>query len=281
MKRFFVLATTVLFASPLLAGDSKDYPNVVEWKLKDTGYHTGDMVKYKSNIFRAAYWAGKEPGTDPGWSLYDELYDETSHSATQAAKIIGYLPTWRTDLDYHNAAIYQNITHGIIAFLQFDSKNLGELDTTTTQAVTKIVRPVVTNAHKSGTYISVALGGATDYGFLNLLTAVGSSNSDARLDKAVQNVAKFIKDNALDGVDLDLECWWDPNGNAANDQGGRAKTKGAHPAGSALVLFAQKLKAALPGKLLSATLFLKKLGMQGVILWELSNEVWDDGKSIV
>src|SRR4029077_6903449 len=27
--------------------------------------------------------------------------------------------------------------------------------------------------------------------------------------------------------------------------------------------------------------FLKKLGMQGVILWEMSNEVWDDGKSIV
>jgi GH18 family chitinase len=255
MKTFFVLATTVSLTSSLLAGDSKDYPNVAEWKLKDTGYHTGDMVKYKSNIFRAAYWAGKEPGTDPGWSLYDELYNETSHSATQAAKIIGYLPTWRTDLDYNNAAMYQNITHGIIAFLQFDEKNLGELNTKTVQQVTKIVQPVVTNAHKSGTYISVALGGATDYGFLNLLTAVGSNGSDARLDKAVQNVAKFVKDNALDGVDLDLECWWDPNGNASNDQGGRAKSKGAHPAGSALVLFAQKLKAAMPGKLLSATLF--------------------------
>ena len=56
-------------------------------ELKDTGYHTGDMVKYKSNIFRAAYRAGKEPGADPGWSLYDE----TSHNATQAAKVIGTL----------------------------------------------------------------------------------------------------------------------------------------------------------------------------------------------
>jgi hypothetical protein len=111
MKTFFVLATTVSLTSSLLAGDSKDYPNVAEWKLKDTGYHTGDMVKYKSNIFRAAYWAGKEPG---------------------------------------------------------------ELDDKSAKAVTKIVQPVVTNAHKSGTYISVAIGGATDYGFLNLLTAVGS-----------------------------------------------------------------------------------------------------------
>jgi hypothetical protein len=91
----------------LLAGESKDYANVAEWKSKDTGYHTGDMVKYKSNIFRAAYWAGKEPGTDPGWSLYDELYDETSRNTTQSAKVIGYLPTWRKDLDYNNAAMYQ------------------------------------------------------------------------------------------------------------------------------------------------------------------------------
>ena len=64
-------------------GSSTDYPNVSEWTAKPSGYHTGDMVKYKGNIFRAAYWAGKEPGVDPGWSLYDELYDETPHSPTQ------------------------------------------------------------------------------------------------------------------------------------------------------------------------------------------------------
>jgi len=255
MKTLLVLSTMVFLTSSLLAGESKDYQNVAEWKLKDTGYHTGDMVKYKSNIFRAAYWAGKEPGVDPGWSLYDELYDETSHSATRAAKIIGYLPTWRKDLDYNNAVFYQNITHGIIAFLQFDQKNLGELDANSAKAVTAIVPQVVTTAHKYGTYSMVAIGGATDYGFLNLLTAVGSNASDARLDKAVQNISKFVKDNALDGVDLDLECWFDPNGDASKDQGGRPKSKGPHPAGSALVLFAQKLKAALPGKLLSATPF--------------------------
>jgi len=31
-------------------------------------------------------------------------------------------------LDYGNSVMYQNITHGIIAFLQFDENNLGELD---------------------------------------------------------------------------------------------------------------------------------------------------------
>jgi GH18 family chitinase len=236
-------------------GSSKDYSNVAEWKSKDTGYHTGDMVRYKNNIFRAAYWAGKEPGVDPGWSLYDELYDQTWPTPTTVAKIIGYLPTWRTDLDFGNAVVYQNITHGIIAFLNFDETNLGELDQTSVKAVTGIVQQVVTTAHKAGTYISIAIGGAVDYGFLNLLTAVGSNASDARLDKAVQNVTQFVKDNALDGVDLDLECWWDKNGDASKDQGGRDKSKGPHPAGSALLAFAQKLKAALPGKLVSATLF--------------------------
>jgi GH18 family chitinase len=236
-------------------GNSKDYSNVAEWKTKDTGYHTGDMVRYKNNIFRAAYWAGKEPGVDPGWSLYDELYDQTSANPTTTAKIIGYLPTWRTDLDFGNAMMYQNITHGIIAFLNFDENHLGELDQTSVKAVTAIVQQVVTAAHQAGTYISVAIGGAVDYGFLNLLTAVGSNASDARLDKAVQNVAQFVKDNALDGVDLDLECWWDKNGDASKDQGGRDKSKGAHPAGSAQVTFAQKLKAAMSGKLVSATTF--------------------------
>ena len=151
--------------------------------------------------------------------------------------------------------MYQNLTHGVIAFLNFDENNLGELDQTSVKAVTAIVQQVVTAAHQAGTYISVAIGGAVDYGFLNLLTAVGSNASDARLDKAVQNVAQFVKDNALDGVDLDLECWWDKNGDASKDQGGRDKSKGPHPAGSAQVTFAQKLKAALPGKLVSATTF--------------------------
>ena len=236
-------------------GSSKDYSNVAEWTTKDTGYHTDDMVRYKNNIFRAAYWAGKEPGVDPGWSLYDELYDQTSPNPTTTAKIIGYLPTWRKDLDFGSAVMYQNITHGIIAFLNFDENNLGELDQTSAKAVTAIVQKVVTAAHQAGTYISVAIGGAVDYGFLNLLTAVGGNASDARLDKAVQNVAQFVKDNALDGVDLDLECWWDKNGDASKDQGGRDKSKGAHPAGSAQVTFAQKLKAAMSGKLVSATAF--------------------------
>lgn len=238
-------------------GTSQDYPHVPEWVVKDTGYHTGEMVRYQNNIFIASYWAGQAPGTDPGWALYDELYDQTSHPATQPAKIIGYLPTWRKQerFNYSNGAMYQSITHGMIAFLTFNETRPGELNAQSVSDVSALVPQVVTTAHQYGTYISVSLGGATDYGFLNLLTAIGSNGNDPRLGQAVQNVVKFVTDNALDGVDLDLECWWDRNGDPTKDQGGRATSTGPHPAGTALTLFAQQLKQAMPDKLVSATLF--------------------------
>ena len=88
------------------------------------------MVKYQGNIFHADFWASEPGKGDPdhnGWRLYDELYDVTPHTPTTEAKIIGYLPTWRKSegFDYGNAVMYQNITHGIVAFLMFDPVQLG------------------------------------------------------------------------------------------------------------------------------------------------------------
>ena len=61
-------------------GFSQDYPDVPDWVAKPEGYQTGAVVKYKGNVFYAAFWAS-EPGVgDPnsnGWRLYDELYDQT------------------------------------------------------------------------------------------------------------------------------------------------------------------------------------------------------------
>lgn len=42
------------------------------------------------------------------------------------------------------------------------------------------------------------------------------------LKKLVDNIAKFVGDNKLDGVDLDLECWWPAEGSKAADQGGNS-----------------------------------------------------------
>ena len=237
-------------------GSSADYPDVAEWTLKDTGYHTGDMVRYRNNIFRAAYGAGKEPGVDPGWSLVDELYDQAPPAAGPP-KIIAYIPTWRRaeGFNYGNPELYKYITHGIIAFLMFNESGAVEFDPKSVADTQEIVQPIVAAAHPAGTYVSVAVGGATDYAFLNLLTAIGDNENHPSLDAAVQLVARFVHDNGLDGVDLDLECWWDRAGDASKDQGGRKTEQGPHPAGKALALFAKKLKAAMPGKLVSAAVF--------------------------
>ncbi|MBD2413938.1 hypothetical protein FACHB389_19505 [Nostoc calcicola FACHB-389] len=243
-------------------GVSTDYPNVPDWVSKSEGYQTGAMVKYKGNIFYANFWAS-EPGVgdakNNGWRFYDELYDQTPHTATEQAKIIAYIPTWRKkeEFNYANEEMYQYITHGIVAFLMFSETNLGEFDPTSVNDVNAVLSNIVNTGHEKGTRISIALGGAVDYGFLNLMTSVGNNSANPLLDKAVQNVVNFVNSNDLDGVDLDLECWWDKNNDPSKDQGGRDKNKGQgpHPAGYGLTLFAQKLKQAMPDKLVSATLF--------------------------
>lgn len=185
------------------------------------------------------------------------MYDQTPHTPTDQAKIIAYIPTWRKEegFNYANDEMYRYITHGIIAFLQFSEINLGEFDPQSVKDVYAILSDVVNTGHRNGTRISIALGGAVDYGFLNLMTSIGNNPDNPLLDQAVQNVVNFVNLNNLDGVDLDLECWWDRNGDPSKDQGGRSTSQGAHPAGSALTLFAQKLKQAMPDKLVSAAIF--------------------------
>ena len=239
-------------------GLSTDYSNVPEWVAKPEGYQTGAVTKYKGNIFRAAFWAS-EPGVGDananGWRFFDELYDQTPHTVTRQPKVIAYIPTWRTQegFDYGNGEMYQYITHGIIAFLTFSETNLGEFDPASVTEVTTILPDVVTAGNLYGTKIMVALGGAADYGFLYLMTAIGNDPAAPQLDQAVRNVVDYVTTNSLGGVDLDLECWWGKPGE--KDQGGRMKSEGPHPAGRGLTLFAQKLKQAMPDKLVSATIF--------------------------
>jgi GH18 family chitinase len=239
-------------------GLSQDYPNVPDWVAKPEGYQTGAMCKYNGNIFYANFWAA-EPGVgdanNNGWRFYDELYDLTPHTPTEQAKIIAYIPTWRTveGFNYSNDEMYRYITHGIVSFLMFSENNPGEFEPKSLEEVNTILSSVVDAGHRNGTRISIALGGAVDFGFLNLMTSVGNNPGDPLLDRAVQNVVSFVNSHNLDGVDLDLECWWGKPGQG--DMGGRPKADGPHPAGFALTLFAQKLKQAMPDKLVSAAIF--------------------------
>jgi GH18 family chitinase len=241
-------------------GLSKDYSHVPDWVEKPEGYQTGEMVKYEGNVFIAAFWASKPGEGEPsenGWRLHDELYDVTSSPATEPAKIIGYIPTWRKKegFDYANVEMYRNITHGIVSFLMFSETDLGEFESKSVDDVNAILSDVVLTGHVCGTHILIALGGATDYGFLYLMERIGNNPDDPVLEKAVKNVVDFVKKNGLDGVDLDLECWWDKNSDPNKDQGGRLKSDGAHPAGKGLTEFAKQLKKAMPDKIISAALF--------------------------
>ncbi len=247
-------------------GISQDYTDVPQWVQKPPGegYDGGSVVKYQDNIFNTTYWTPYTPGEahfdefgNPvhGWQLYDEMYDLTSDTPTEQAKIIAYIPTWIEDFDHSKEEMYQYITHGIISFLQFSEDNLGEFDPESLDKVNAILSDVVEIGHRKGTYISIALGGAEDYGFQNLMNAIGNNIEDPRLDAAVEKVVDFVNSNDLDGVDLDLECWWDSEGNLELDQGGRTEDDGPHPAGYALTFFAQKLKQAMPNKLVSAAVF--------------------------
>jgi GH18 family chitinase len=241
-------------------GVSADYQNVEQWQ-RGTQYTSPARVKHNGNIFDLSFGQNEtyEPAVGDaahnGWRFYDELYDQTSVAPTDQAKVIAYIPCWRQKegFNYSNDEIYRYITHGIVAFLTFSETTLGEFDSTSIEDVNAILSDVVNTGHRNGTRISIALGGANDYGFLALMTSVGNDPASPLLDHAVQNVVNFVTSNNLDGVDLDLECWWGKPGE--RDQGGRETAAGPHPAGSALMLFAQRLKQAMPGRLVSAAVF--------------------------
>ena len=125
--------------------------------------------------------------------------------------------------------------------------------------VSAIIGEVVAVGHAAGARIMIALGGADDYGFKSLMTDIAqSAKNDAgalqRLDSAARQVVEFVTANGLDGVDLDLECWWDENGDPSKDEGER-DAGDPHPAGVGLTAFAKKLRELLPEKTISAAVF--------------------------
>ncbi|WP_281613912.1 glycosyl hydrolase family 18 protein [Flammeovirga sp. SubArs3] len=189
---------------------------------------------------------------------------------TGAQRIIGYVPTWKGspgDLDY------SKVTHVNVAFLEFDMKEgtaytasdfaSGDFSAESQHVLDSLLPIIVPKAHAQGATISIAVGGAIDYGFLKVMEQYKSN--PAIIDVTADKLLAFVDKYNLDGIDLDLECWWaDPAIPGTTEQGGRTRgtdkwggevEQGAHPASYGLTLLAKKLRAKRPSLLLSSAVF--------------------------
>ena len=115
---------------------------------------------------------------------------------------------------------------------------------------------VLAKAKAKNVKVSVALGGATDYAFLWLMSKY--YNNDQKLEEIATLLVNYINERQLDGIDLDLECWWaDPTISGTSDQGGRVRgskwgdgDKGPHNAAIGLTNLSKKLREKMPNKLI-------------------------------
>ncbi|MEH1800633.1 MAG: glycosyl hydrolase family 18 protein [Nostoc sp.] len=82
-------------------GLSTDYLGIPDWVNKPEGYQAGVTVRYNQNIFKTAFW-GSEPGVgnpeENGWRFDDELYDLTSQAHTQVADYVEWIGVMSYDL---------------------------------------------------------------------------------------------------------------------------------------------------------------------------------------
>jgi len=190
---------------------------------------------------------------------------------TGRQRIIGYLPYWVPDFNFvtfdpatvnhinvafnlfqQNNNDFNSANFASVAWAEFHNRKVDSVLFTT---------GVLNRAHAKGVTVSVAIGGATDFAFLWLMTRY--YNNDAKLEEIANLITNYVNTKGLDGVDLDLECWW-PDATIAGttEQGGRVRgdkwggpDQGPHPAAVGLTKLAQKLRQKMPGKLLSAAVF--------------------------
>ncbi|CAN8074849.1 unnamed protein product [Agarophyton chilense] len=192
-------------------GHSALYADLEDW-VEGTIAQTGDMCKHNGIVYKAAFYSDTEPGHgDPtvnGWRMYDEMYDITSTTPQPDMKVIGYLPTWHEGFAYDNPDLYSFVTHVIISFLMFEED--GSFSQTSIDEVKALLLTVenTIDGFDKKPKIMVACGGATDENFYNILKAVSDDESSPLLTTVLNSITEFVTSNRLDGVDLDLECWW-------------------------------------------------------------------------
>jgi len=236
-------------------------------------YGAGDRISYEGTNYEVKWASTSEPGGD-GWKKLERCGNALGPDYSGSQRIIGYMPYWVPDFNIATQFDPGSVTHINLAFVLFkqNNNNYNSSDFASIawepfhkNKVDSILNDVglLNSAHAKGTTVSIAVGGATDFAFLWLLTKY--YNDDAKLDEMATLITNYVNAAGLDGVDLDLECWWpDAAITGTTEQGGRirgtswggtADDTGPHPAGLGLTKLAQKLRQKMPNKLISAAVF--------------------------
>jgi len=235
-------------------------------------YTGGDTVSYNNSNWSAKYYTTAVPGSNGDWSRVSKCGSGNlgpDYAGTQ--RIIGYLPNWVTNFDYKTFDP-SVVTHINVAFNTFQQNNTNYLstdfasiafDTNTNRQVDSVLfdNNVLQRAHAKGVTVSVSIGGSDDYAFLWLMTTYATN--DAKMEEIATYISNYVTEKGLDGVDLDLECWWaDATIAGTTDQGGLVRgdewgtpDPGPPPAGVGLRILAQKLREKMPSKLISCAVF--------------------------
>jgi len=235
-------------------------------------YAQGSEVSLDGINYRAKYWTSATP-PDQSWETIGPCGNGgLGPDYPGPQRIIGYLPYWLSGYDIATEFDPSSVTHINLAFVLFQQNNN---DFNSANFASIAFEPyhqhrvdslivdcdVLNRAHQAGVTVSVAVGGATDFAFLWLMNKY--YNNDAKMDEIATVIANYVTSRGLDGVDLDLECWWpDPNIAGTTEIGGRVRgdkwggvDQGPHPAGIGLTKLSQKLRQKLPNKLISTAVF--------------------------
>lgn len=268
-KLFFLYALLQCFFSTA----QYSFPNCYTSYISGNVYNQGNQVSKNGFNYKAKYWTNTEPPSADWESLGPCGNPDLSLGNEYALnkRIIGYMPTWNTTYDF-NDYDPSKITNVVVAFLEFKTNN-SDFNSSdfasiefTPQSISSVnnvlvINQLLANSHNTNTKVSVAVGGAIDYGFLWLMNKY--YDNDTKLQEIAQYIVDYADVNNIDGIDLDMECWWaDPAIQGTSDLGGRIRgdkwggsDEGPHPAGIGLRKLAEKIKVLRPNLLLSAAVF--------------------------
>ncbi len=235
-------------------------------------YRQGEKASLNGINYTAKWFTTATPG-DASWQNDGACGDGgLGPDYPGPQRIIGYLPTWIPDYDIKNNFNPEVVTNINVSFLMFkrnnndyNSADFGSIafDDFQLRKVDSVLTDcrVLEKAKAKNVKVSVALGGATDYAFLWLMTKY--YNNDQKLEEIANLLVNYINARKLDGIDLDLECWWADKAIAGtSDQGGRIRgskwgdrDQGPHPAAIGMTNLSKKLRQKMPNKLITAAVF--------------------------